>query len=88
MESEHILFEIPCGLCYFTQFEHKLGTLLLGEWDGFTVQIVHLPRKEAQVHWMTPEARAHLLLSFRDIFSTPCSSYSLTPPAVIRLYRS
>ena len=30
MESEHILFEIPCGLCYFTQFEHKLGTLLLG----------------------------------------------------------
>ena len=35
MESEHILFEIPCGLCYFTQFEHKLGTLLLGEWDGF-----------------------------------------------------
>ena len=32
MESEHILFEIPCGLCYFTQFEHKLGTLLLGEW--------------------------------------------------------
>lgn len=31
MESEHILFEIPCGLCYFTQFEHKLGTLLLGE---------------------------------------------------------
>jgi len=58
MESEHILFEIPCGLCYFTQFEHKLGTLLLGEWDGFTVQIVHLRHKEAQVHWMTPGYRA------------------------------
>lgn len=36
MESEHILFEIPCGLCYFTQFEHKLGTLLLGEWMGLS----------------------------------------------------
>lgn len=88
MESEHILFEIPCGLCYFTQFEHKLGTLLLGEWDGFTVQIVHLPHKEAQVHWMTPETQSHRLLPFRDIFSTPCSSYSSIPPAVIRLYRS
>ena len=88
MESEHILFEIPCGLCYFTQFEHKLGTLLLGEWGGFTVQIVHLPHKEAQVHWMTPEAQSHRLLPFRDIFSTPCSSYSSIPPAVIRLYRS
>lgn len=88
MESEHILFEIPCGLCYFTQFEHKLGTLLLGEWDGFTVQTFHLPHKEAQVHWMTPEAQSHRLLPFRGIFSTPCSSYSLALPAVIRLYRS
>ena len=88
MESEHILFEIPCGLCYFTQFEHKLGTLLLGEWGGFTVQIVHLPHKEAQVHWMTPEAQSHRLLPFRDIFSTLCSSYSSIPLAVIRLYRS
>lgn len=68
MESEHILFEIPCGLCYFTQFEHKLGTLLLGEWDGFTVQTVHLRHKEAQVHWMTPEARSHRRLPFRGIF--------------------
>ena len=49
MESEHILFEIPCGLCYFTQFEHKLGTLLLGEWDGFIAQTVHSLHKEAQV---------------------------------------
>lgn len=59
MESEHILFEIPCGLCYFTQFEHKLGTLLLGEWDGFIVQTVRSPHKEAQVHSRIPEARFH-----------------------------
>ena len=65
MESEHILFEIPCGLCYFTQFEHKLGTLLLGEWDGFTVQIVHLPHKEAQVHWMTP--KPNLIGRYRSV---------------------
>ena len=88
MDSEHILFEIPCGLCYFTQFEHKLGTLLLGEWDGFIVQIVRLLRKAAQVHSRIPEAQSHRLLPFRDIFSTPCSSYSSIPPAVIRLYRS
>lgn len=88
MESEHILFEIPCGLCYFTQFEHKLGTLLLGEWDGFIVQTVHSLHKEAQVHWMTPEARSHRRLPFRGIFLTPCSSYSSIPPAVIRLYRN
>ena len=88
MESEHILFEIPCGLCYFTQFEHKLGTLLLGEWDGFIVQIVHSPHKEAQVHWMTPEAQSHRRLPFRGIFLTPCSSYSSIPPAAIRLCKN
>ena len=59
MESEHILFEISCGLCYFTQFEHKLGTLLLGEWDGFIVQTVHSLRKAAQVHSRIPEAQFH-----------------------------
>ena len=88
MESEHILFEIPCGLCYFTQFEHKLGTLLLGEWDGFIVQTVHSLHKEAQVHSRIPEAQSQRLLPFRDIFSTPCSSYSLTPPAAIRLCKN
>lgn len=59
MESEHILFEIPCGLCYFTQFEHKLETLLLGEWDGFIAQTVHSLHKEAQVHSRIPEAQFH-----------------------------
>ena len=60
----------------------------LGQHFVITVQTVHSLRKAAQVHSRIPEAQFHQRWSCHDIFSTPCSSYSSIPPAVIRLYRS